>query len=528
MTSGPAGPPGRRRRWDCVKSSGVPDDVAEVGTQARGTTPEGGPKPEIECEVAVLGGGLAGLAVATSLARRGIAVVCIEPEADDRVRVGESLDWSSPRLLHELGFDTERLIGGRLGTAKRHIRVFPSDGPGFELAPDPWLDRFPLRLGMSTLHLDRARFDHELLEAARGAGVVFRAERVSKVHTDADRVTAVETASALVRARRYVDASGRGRVLARAFSIDAVQYGVQKVSAWTYVAAGGPSEWSALDEGTALYFDGAAEQLSWIWEIPISTEVLSIGVTMPATELKQRLASAGSVERVVRQELERHERFRALLANDAPLEVHTRSLQCHVQRRTSGPNWLLVGEAAALVDPLTSNGFTFALRFGAHASELIAETLEQPDLPRSRRRVYDSCLQHIAHAFNSHIERALYGPRLRQPLGLYRATWVYVVFGFFANAFYQRLRPRGWSSNLVLRSGLGVFQAWIAVWAYVARVRPATSARAIVPTGRVTRQAPLVAKSALDVPGIADTRLGNADRDVPAALRGERSVDALR
>ena len=36
-------------------------------------------KAEVDCDVAVLGGGLAGLAVATSLARRGLAVVCIEP-----------------------------------------------------------------------------------------------------------------------------------------------------------------------------------------------------------------------------------------------------------------------------------------------------------------------------------------------------------------------------------------------------------------------------------------------------------------
>jgi flavin-dependent dehydrogenase len=494
-----------------------------VGNPAHCPTPETERKPEIECEVAVLGGGLAGLAVAMSLARRGLSVVCIEPEAELRVRVGESLDWSSPLLLRELGFDAERLIGGRIGTAKRHIRVFPSDGPGFELAPDPWLDRFPLRLGMSTLHLDRARFDRELLEAARRAGVVFRAERVSRVHTDAERVTAIETASAVVRAERYVDASGRGRVLARAFKIEAVEYGVQKVSAWTYVAT------ESQSEGTALYFDGAGEQLSWIWEIPISTEVQSIGLTMPAAELKRRLASADNVERVMRQELERHERFRDLLARDTPLEVHTRSLQCYVQRRTSGPNWLLVGEAAAMIDPLTSNGFTFALRFGAHASELIADTLDRPELPRSRRRVYDSCLQRIAHAFNSHIERALYGPSLRQPLGLRRATWVYVVFGFFANAFYQRLRPRGWASNLVLRCGLGLFGAWMAAWAFVARTRPAVTGRKVVPRGSVLRPATMCTESTVDVPlGIADTRLADADRRAPVASRGERSVDALR
>jgi flavin-dependent dehydrogenase len=468
-------------------------------------TLEAVPKPELECEVAVLGGGLAGLAVATSLARKGLAVLCIEPEAEVGVRVGESLDWSSPRLLRGLGFDSTRLLGERFGTAKRHIRVFPSDGPGFELAPDPWLDRYPLRLGMSTLHLDRARFDRELRGAAAQAGVTFRTERVSQVHVTGNRVTGVETTSALVRAQRYVDATGRGRVLARAFSIPAVEYGVQKVSVWTYFATEGPEKEAALKDGTALYFDGAAEQLSWIWEIPISAEFQSVGVTMPATELKRRLAGTGDVERVVREELRRHRRFdELLLANEAPLQVHTRSVQCYVHRRTSGPNWLLVGEAAALVDPLTSNGFTFALRFGSHASELIARSLDRPELPKSDRRIYDSCLQQIAHAFNAHIERALYGPSLRKKLGLYRATWVYVVFGFFANAFYQRLRPRGPVSALVLRVGLGAFQAWIAAWSLVARTRSERFADAAVPRGRSPRHERLIVADIESVPGVTE------------------------
>jgi flavin-dependent dehydrogenase len=494
-----------------------------VGNQAHCQTPAAArDKTELSCEVAVVGGGLAGLAVAIPLARRGIGVVCIEPEAEVGVRVGESLDWSSPRLLRSLGFDPDWLIESGIATFKRHIRVFPSDGPGFELAPDPWLDAYPLRLGMWTLHLDRGRFDRELREAARRAGVEFRTERVAKVHVDGERVVAVETPTALVRATHYVDASGRGRLLARAFAIETIEYGVQKVSAWTYVAAKGTSE------GTALYFDGESQQLSWIWEIPISADVQSIGVTLPATELKHRMASAESLEHVMRSELERHERFRELLAGAAPLEVHTRSFQCYVHRRTSGPNWLLVGEAAALVDPMTSNGFTFALRFGEHASELIAASLDGHELPRSGRRIYDGCLQRIAHAFNAHIERALYAPGLRRPLGLQRATWVYVVFGFFANAFYQRLRPRGRSSLLVLRSGLGLFQAWITAWAAVARMRPAVARPVVPPSGCVPRHSPLVAASVVEVPGVADARLTGLERSALTASCDERPADALR
>jgi hypothetical protein len=177
-----------------------------------------------------------------------------------------------------------------------------------------------------------------------------------------------------------------------------------------------------------------------------------------------------------------------------------------------------------MIDPLTSNGFTFALRFGAHAAELIAATLERSKLPPSRRRIYDSCQQRIAHAFNAHIHTTLHGARLRQPLGLHRATWVYVVFGFFANAFYQRLRPRSRPAELVLRVGLALFDAWIETWALIARKRRSTRLRAGVPRGQV---APNAMPSALDVDAAPALRVGDERR--PAAVPTDvRPVDLAR
>jgi hypothetical protein len=144
---------------------------------------------------------------------------------------------------------------------------------------------------------------------------------------------------------------------------------------------------------------------------------------------------------------------------------------------------MLVGEASAMLDPLTSNGFTFALRSGAHAAQLIERTLARDELPRGARRIYDRCQRAMARAFNEHIESAAYGPELRGSFGLRRATWVYVLFGFFANALCQRLRPRRAPALWALCAGLGAFRAWMVAWCLAARAhaalrRPAPAQRA--------------------------------------------------
>jgi flavin-dependent dehydrogenase len=423
------------------------------------------PLTEIEREVIVLGGGLAGLAAATRLARAGVDVLCVEPRPFEFARVGESLDWSAPQLLADLGFGAEELLETKVATRKLGIRLQPDDGPAVELAPEPWFARAPLSLEIETLHLDRERFDRALLAAAEGAGVDFRHERVSAVRVADDRVECVETPSARLRARRYVDASGAARLVGRAFALGARTYGPPKVSLWTHLAA--PRE----AEGTTLHVLGCGAYLRWIWEIPIAPDRLSVGLTLTADELRRGTAVHGGAEGLLRAEIGSRERLNAALQSTSELRVHARSFQCSVLDRASGPNWVAIGESAAMIDPLTSNGFTFALRFAEHASDLIASSLQRPALPAAGRRVFDACSRRTAHAFNDHIERIAYEPKLRAALGLRRATLVYVLFGYFCNAVCQRLRPRGWVGGQALRAVLAGFRLWRAGWTLAAQRR---------------------------------------------------------
>src|ERR1700722_15690352 len=87
-----------------------------------------GEKPAADCDVTVIGGGLAGKAASLHLARAGLKVVCIEPQQTVRPPVGESLDWSAPDLLNRLGLSSESLIASRIATWKRHVTLKMRDG----------------------------------------------------------------------------------------------------------------------------------------------------------------------------------------------------------------------------------------------------------------------------------------------------------------------------------------------------------------------------------------------------------------
>ncbi len=60
------------------------------------------------------------------------------------------------------------------------------------------------------------------------------------------------------------------------------------------------------------------------------------------------------------------------------------SFRCRVYLESAGPNWLIAGEAASLVDPMTSNGVTAALRHAAEAAALVLKFRTRGELPRQR------------------------------------------------------------------------------------------------------------------------------------------------
>ena len=439
-------------------------------------------------DVAVIGSGIAGLAASVLLRQEGFDVVCLDARPHPHHKVGESLDWSSPGLFQRLGIESGRLLSSGIATPKRKITVREVGRHEWGAAPPPQIARRPLRFETETLHVDRTALDLLIYERAAALGTTFVWERVSSVEMSGDRVSSCTTTSGRrVDARWFIDATGTARLFSRAMKIPVTVYGRRKVCVWTYF------DTDPLADGTVFFVDNGDAYLSWVWDIPITPQQTSIGFVVPADTVRDRVRAGESIESILRDELRRHPRFDALLEKATALRIESTSFQPYVTTRVCGPNWLMVGEAASMPDPLTGNGVTSGIRHARHACEAIRDAGARDTLTPRRRRAYDQHVFRLGHAFNAHIERVIYQPHVRWAFGLMTATYVYTLFAFFMNALHARFDPRG-------RVGMAVFallfasaRAWIAGWLLMSRVvrlvRPARRPPAS-PGARMT--APLV------------------------------------
>ena len=418
------------------------------------------PSNALACDVVVVGAGMAGTSAAIQLARAGLRVICIAPTPATRPPVGESLDWSAPELLKTLGMPMDYLVETHMATWKRHVTLQMRDGCSEHYVPESWLAEPPLNIELRTLHLDRVRTDQELLKRATDAGVEFVRDRAVGVEHAGNRIISVRTASGQnYPATWFIDASGSGAsVFAREFRLPKIEHGPAKAVLWKYFPVTDPVQ------GTTLYMDPSpSEYLDWIWEIPVSPESVSVGVVTTGVLMKAKRDQGLTVDEVYEQELAKFPRFAPLRQAGAIGGMNATSFKCRVYLRTAGPNWLICGEAASMVDPITSNGVTAALRHAAEAASLILRFHTKGKLPLRKRVCYSSRIVQMAKFFNSGIEKIVYEPPVRNRIGLQKAGTVYTSPAWSMNVVYARLKPDGIFSTLLLNSILGFFRlsAWL-------------------------------------------------------------------
>jgi flavin-dependent dehydrogenase len=394
------------------------------------------------------------------LAAAGLRVVCIEPEDAMRQAVGESLDWSAPDLLAALGLPMEGLVNAGLATWKRHVTVKLRDGASEHYVPGAWLAGAPFRVELRTLHVDRLRLDEELLKKTIENGVTVVRDTVARVERVGNRLSAVHTVGGVrFSSPWFIDASGfAASLLAREFELPAIQFGPPKVAIWTYFAI------SELVEGTSLYMEPLPkEYLDWVWEIPIGPEVVSVGYVTTGAAMKVFRERGLGVEDIFRQQLTKFPRFDALLRAGALGPCNTTAFRSRVYDGVAGPNWFVAGEAASMVDPITANGVTAALRHAAEASALILKCRKRGTLPLRARIPYNRRVLQMAKFFNVGIEKILYEPAVRNRLGARTSGTVYTTPAWSMNVVYARLKPKGILKTYVLGLVLGFWRgcAWI-------------------------------------------------------------------
>ncbi len=337
---------------------------------------------DFDVDVLVVGGGPAGSAAATMLARKGWRVRLYERDRFPREHVGESLLPASMPVLAELGVLPAVEAAGFLPKYGATM-VWGRD-------PDPWSwsfressPRYP-----HAFQVVRARFDEILLRNAAEHGVdVHEGCRVLEAEAGPSgatlRVEDTEGAEHTARARFVVDASGQAGLIGRARDLREPDPFFRNLAVYGYYAGG-----SRLPDPDANNILIESIEDGWLWAIPLHTGLVSTGVVVDSSVGRERINELGP-ETFFREHVAGGAHTAALLEGatlvDGPTVVRDWS---YSSRELAGEGFVLAGDAACFVDPLFSSGVHLALSSGVLAAAYVTSALKDPDLGRAAAAVY--------------------------------------------------------------------------------------------------------------------------------------------
>lgn len=319
-------------------------------------------------DVAVIGSGPAGSAVALELARAAVSVVVVDAGAGRGDKLGESLAPSVRPLLQQLGLWDAFLSDGHLASHGNRS-AWGSD----RLEQNHFITN-PYGAGW---HLDRRRFDDRLRQAAVKAGAACRMQtKVVAGQHDPDgwtlKLKPEGDAPASLHAAYLVDATGRAGRVARRLNItrrrldNLVGFG-QFLSPTTSGFEDSATLIEAMPDGwwySALLPDGRLVVVCFTdADLPAARAVRERDgwqAALAATHYtSDRVTQHGGVSE--------SEPIVASAGTTLPAAV-------------TGDGWLAIGDAAASYDPLSSCGIATALASGIRGAAAVRRGLDgDPD-----------------------------------------------------------------------------------------------------------------------------------------------------
>lgn len=362
---------------------------------------------EYDFDFAVAGGGPAGTSAAISLAQRGRSVVLFERETFPRFHIGESLLATANDAFAVLGVaETMAAAGFPEKWGARLITHDGMSGRGVDFSNASDIAR------PQTYQVPRAEFDRILLERAREVGVDVReGHRVNACDFSKDAAVldfmSADATTGRVRVRALVDATGRQGLIARKYSLRTDEPRLANIAVFSHYTGVPLLEGDRPNDIRIV----ARHDSGWFWLIPISNELMSVGVVLPK-KLFLAMPDGSNEERLERAIADTP--VVAELMKDAHREwpVRVEKDFSYSASAYAGDRWILAGDAGSFLDPVFSTGVSIAMESGIEAAEELDRALIQNRFAASQFRTFSRRQQQRYETFRRFVI-GFYTPQFR-------------------------------------------------------------------------------------------------------------------
>jgi menaquinone-9 beta-reductase len=334
-----------------------------------------------EFDVLIIGAGPAGAACGIALGNSGLSVAVLDKAVFPRDKIcGDALSVDVVNQLSLLQGDlTSRFQGLDSKVSSHGVRIF---APNHQYVDLPFIHKGEEKCGYLC---PRFEFDQLLVEQLTQYENVktFEGCTVEKVErTDAEVL--VGTNQGIFSGKIIAGADGAQSAVAR--QLGSFKPDRQHYSAGLRIYYEGITSFQESHFIELHFFRDVLPGYLWIFPLPNNRANVGVGI-LSSVVSKKKINLKTILKALIENNPHLNERFRGA----RPLEVakgYGLPLGSK-KRKISGDRYLLLGDAASLIDPFTGEGIGNAIRSGRVAADYIVNAFKANDFSRSFNTAYD-------------------------------------------------------------------------------------------------------------------------------------------
>ena len=387
--------------------------------------------------VAVVGAGPAGAWAALKLARAGASVTVFDPSHPREKPCGGGVTGRAVELIvGELGAWPVPVVSVREARFERAMASPAESAPARDghAAVVRLIDR-GLSTDSSLLVASRAAFDRALLEAAVGAGATLIAERVIDVDCGANGAL-IRTRSAGYRADFLLGADGANSLVRRRVATPFTRHQIS-IGAGYFVHGASSQE---------IAIRWASNPPGYLWSFP-RPDHLAVGICAQSNDAP----NVGDLRRHAADWIAAADLARGPVRREPySWPIPSLNVADFSALALAADRWMLLGDAAGLVDPLTREGIYYALLSADMAAAAIAGGEQSP-----------------AAAYRARVAACIV-PELRRAAALKRGFFSAGFSPLVVQALSQSAAIRSVMSDLIggRQSYIGLRRRLLATWRF--------------------------------------------------------------